>query len=253
MQRILAKMEPDTAPNAILPLCGRGLVLARAGRRVIDSIDIELTRGTGTLVILGPNGAGKSLLLRLLAGLVAPDSGRVTWAERLPDRLRAARLGFVFQRPVLLRRSALANVMYALKAAGVPGYEQRETALRALVDARLQHLAHMPARVLSGGEQQRLTVARALAAVPELLMLDEPTSSLDPGSAAAIEDLIRMARDRHVGVLLVTHDLGQARRLADHVGFLHRGRLLERAPAARFFEAPVTPEAQAFLRGEIVL
>lgn len=236
----------------VLPIRGHGLVVERCGRRLIDGIDIEIG-GAGALVLMGPNGAGKSLLLRVLMGLVAPDAGRVLWDNAPPDRARITRTGFVFQRPVLLRRSALANVVYALKAAGVAAGECGWRAQAALRRAGLERLAHAPARLLSGGEQQRLTIARALASDPEAVMLDEPTSNLDPPSTAAIEKLLRDARDDGTQIVLVTHDLGQARRLADDVVFLHHGRILERASAGAFFDAPANPEARAFLRGELLV
>jgi tungstate transport system ATP-binding protein len=236
----------------VLPIRGQGLVIERGGRRLIDGIDLEIG-GTGAFVVMGPNGAGKSLLLRVLVGLVAPDAGQVLWGNAPPDRARAAKIGFVFQRPVLLRRSALANVVYALKAAGIARREREARARSALRHAGLERLAHAPARVLSGGEQQRLTIARALASGPEVLMFDEPTSNLDPASTAAIETLIRDARNEGTRIVLVTHDLGQARRLADEIIFLHQGRILERKPAGAFFDAPATRQAQAFLSGEIVL
>jgi tungstate transport system ATP-binding protein len=238
--------------GAILPIRGDGLVFERGGRRILDGIDVEIG-GTGTLVLIGPNGAGKSLLVRVLAGLVAPTAGKVTWASAAPDRRRAPRIGFVFQRPVLLRRSALANIEYALAVAGVARPERGRRAHAALRRARLTHLAHSPARVLSGGEQQLLSIARALATGPDILILDEPTSNLDPSATTAIEGLIRAVRSEGTRVVLITHDLGQARRLADEVAFLHHGRILERTPSAAFLAQPATAEAQAFMRGEIVL
>jgi tungstate transport system ATP-binding protein len=237
---------------AILPIRGEGLVFERAGRRILDGIDIEIG-GTGTLVLIGPNGAGKSLLVRVLAGLIAPTAGEVTWAGAAPDRRRAPRIGFVFQRPVLLRRSALANIEYALAVAGVARPERGRRAQAALERARLAHLAHSPARVLSGGEQQLLSIARALATGPDILILDEPTSNLDPSATTAIEGLIGAVRSEGTRVVLITHDLGQARRLADEVAFLHHGRIIERTPSVAFLAQPTTAEAQAFMRGEIVL
>ncbi len=242
----------DRSADAVLPIRGRGIAFARGGRRIIDGIDIDV-EGTGTLVLIGPNGAGKSLLVRILAGLVEPTSGTVTWAGSAPDRRRAPRIGFVFQRPVLLRRSALANIDYALAVAGVPRAQRAQRAQAALSRARLTHLAHAPARVLSGGEQQLLSIARALATGPEILILDEPTSNLDPAATTAIESLVGDVRSEGTRVVLITHDLGQVRRLADDVAFLHHGRILERAPRTAFLAAPETTAAQAFVRGEIVL
>jgi tungstate transport system ATP-binding protein len=248
-----ARLDTDTKrTSAVLPVRGDGLVFERGGRRILDGIDIDIA-GTGTLVLIGPNGSGKSLLVRVLAGLVAPTAGRVAWAGSPPDRRRAPRIGFVFQRPVLLRRSALANVEYALAVAGVARGERSRRAEAALARARLTHLTHAPARVLSGGEQQLLSIARALATGPEILILDEPTSNLDPAATTAIERLIGEVRAEGTRVLLITHDLGQLRRLADEVAFLHHGRIVERTGSAAFLAAPQSAAAQAFVRGEIVL
>ena len=243
---------PPPDRTAVLPIQGKGLTFERGSRRILGGIDIEVG-GQGTLVLIGPNGAGKSVLVRVLAGLVEPTAGSVTWAGMPPDRRRAPKIGFVFQRPVHLRRSALANVTYALAIAGVPKAERTERALAALARARIAHLAQSAARVLSGGEQQLLSIARALATEPGILILDEPTSALDPAATTAIEGLLVAVRGEGVPVVLITHDLGQARRLADEVAFLHHGRLIERTSREEFLARPRSPEAQAFVRGEIVL
>jgi tungstate transport system ATP-binding protein len=243
--------RPDAAA-AIRPIAGTDLAYARGGRTLLDVPEIALT-GSGISILMGPNGAGKSLLIRILAGLAAPDTGTVTWAGRPPDRGRAPRLGFVFQKPVLLRRSVLANIRYATSTVAASRAEATERARSALAEAGLVHLAHAPARLLSGGEQQRLATARALALAPECLFLDEPAASLDPASTAAIEEMVRSARGRGTKVVLITHDIGQARRLADEVLFMHAGRIEERAPADRFFEAPESAAARSFLAGEIVV
>jgi tungstate transport system ATP-binding protein len=236
-----------------LPIVAEGLRVVRDGRVLIDGIDLEIVSGDRTTVIIGPNGAGKSLLMRILAGLMVPDAGALTWAGVPADRARALRVGVVFQRPVLLRRSAVANIEYVLKVAGVPAHERRSQAAAALQEAGLSDVAHSPARLLSGGEQQRLSLARALALRPGVLMLDEPTANVDPASTAAIERRIGKARDAGTSVVLVTQDLGQARRLASEVVFMHQGRILERTLAAQFFTQPQTREAAMFLKGEIVL
>ena len=240
------------AAGAVLPIAARGIVVTRAGRNLIDGIDLTLSGG-GVTAILGPNGAGKSMLLRVLANLVAPDRGAVEWAGRSPDRARAPRIGFVFQKPVLLRRSARANVEYALSAAGVRGKARRERAGHALEAASLGRLAERPARLLSGGEQQRLALARALSTGPKALLLDEPTSSLDPAATLAIETLVGTARVDGTTIALVTHDVAQAKRLADEVVFVHHGRITERAPAGRFFASPASEAARAYLEGRIVV
>lgn len=245
--------EHSTLGATILPMTGTGLRVVRDGRVLIDGLDIEISGRAHTTVFVGPNGAGKSLLLRLLAGLVAPDAGHVLWAGDAPSDRNRPQVGVVFQRPVLLRRSAIANVEYALKVAGVATRDRRERASAALADAGLAAVADSPARLLSGGEQQRLALARALALHPSVVFLDEPTANVDPASTAAIERRLCAARDRGTRIVLVTQDLGQARRLADDVLFMHMGRIVERAPAAAFFAAPQTREAAMFLNGEIVL
>ena len=159
----------------------------------------------------------------------------------------------VFQRPVLLRRSAVGNLRHALAARGLPSPQRSAGRARCSRSRGWPPLARSPARRLSGGEQQRLALARALALEPEVLFLDEPTANLDPASTLAIEGLIQRAHDDGVKIVLVTHDLGQARRLADEVVFLHQGRVEEQAAAARFFAAPASARAEAFLAGRIVL
>jgi tungstate transport system ATP-binding protein len=220
-------------------------------RRVIDGIDLAIDSRRIT-AIMGPNGAGKSVLLRLMHGLILPTKGEILWAGQRMDRLTTRRQAMVFQRPVLLRRSVAANVSHAL---GLRGVEREERAIRvyeALKLAGLEGHAPMPARVLSGGEQQRLCLARALSLDPDVLFLDEPTSSLDPASTLAIERLLLDAQRRGIKVILVTHDVGQARRLAHDVVFLHRGRAIEHQDAESFFAEPQSEGARAFLSGGLV-
>jgi tungstate transport system ATP-binding protein len=236
------------AAVSALPLRLEGLGFAARGVRLLAGIDLQIPPHR-LLVVLGPNGAGKSLLLRLCHGLIAPTEGRVAWAD--PDRAARAQ-AMVFQRPVLLRRPALGNLTHALGLRGMSRAAARARAGEALERFGLAALAARPARLLSGGEQQRLAMARAWALRPELLFLDEPAAQLDPAATRAIEAMIGAFRAEGVTVVMTTHDLGQARRLADDVAFLHRGRLLETGPAATFFEKPSTPEAGAFLAGELV-
>jgi tungstate transport system ATP-binding protein len=235
-----------------LPLELKNLSLETGGRRLIDRIDLEV-QDRGITVILGPNGAGKSLLLRLIHGLLEPTEGVILWGNAPMDNAIRRRQAMVFQRPVLLRRTAAANITYALGLRGLARSERRSRALRALELAGLAHHAITPARVLSGGEQQRLCLARALSLDPEVLLLDEPTASLDPASTLAIERLLIGARHCGIKVIVVTHDVGQARRLAQDIIFLHHGRLIEHQPAKRFFEHPESDIARAFIAGGLVL
>jgi tungstate transport system ATP-binding protein len=226
----------------ILPLRLENVVYAPAGQAIIDGVTLEIGAGPST-IILGANGAGKSVLMRLMHGLLAPSSGSVVWNAADARRRQA----MVFQRPIMLRRSAHANVVYALKLAG----QQASLAREALEEVGLAHLAQRPARVLSGGEQQRLALARAWALHPEVLFLDEPTANLDPSATREIETIIKAFDAAGTKIVMATHNLGQARRLADEVIYLHRGRVIERAPVDKFFAQPATAEAAAFIRGEL--
>lgn len=237
------------APRGILPLSLREVCFSAAGRTIVDRISVELTDGPST-IILGANGAGKSVLMRLMHGLLRPTSGEITWNEPDQRRLRR-RQAMVFQRPIMLRRSALANVVYALEIARVARSERKQIALEALDSVGLLQFARRPARVLSGGEQQRLALARAWALHPEILFLDEPTASLDPSATREIERVIRAFDAAGTKIVMATHNLGQARRLGDEVLFVHQGRLVERAPVETFFKQPASPEAAAFIKGEL--
>ena len=242
--------DRDTVlPLRLRQLCYRGGL--RSGRLLIDHLDLILTAGHRTL-ILGPNGAGKSLLLRLCHGLLRPDAGSVEWA--LTDR-RAVRQAqaMVFQRPVLLRRSVAANIDYALAVQGIARKARKVQIDAALEQVGLRDLADRPARVLSGGEQQRLALARAWALRPQILFLDEPTASLDPAATRMIEATLDAIHRQGTKIVMTTHDLGQARRHADEIVFLHRGRLLEHTAASQFFNSPQSPEARAFLAGELLV
>lgn len=246
--RDLTEQDLKTACDAEAP-CLRieNLTLRLGGKPVLDWLDLTL-EGRGLTVMLGPNGAGKSQLLKVMHGLTRPDQGRVTWNGR-PAQQATRQQALVFQKPVLLRRSVAANIDFVLKARGRDRSE-RDTLLN---HVGLLNKSRQPARALSGGEAQRLSLARALALDPQVLLLDEPTASLDPGSVLAIERIIQGAHDRGVKVILVTHDIGQARRLADEVVFLHRGRIAEQAPAHRFFSTQDSAAARDFLHHRIVV
>jgi len=232
---------------AILPLRLENVCFEAGGQRLIDGISVELQSGSRTLV-LGPNGAGKSLFLRLCHGLISPSEGSVTWTGAGDATRRQA---MVFQRPVMLRRSAAANIDYALSLRGIGRSERRARVDEVLEKTGLQAHAGRSARVLSGGEQQRLALARAWALRPEVLFLDEPTANLDPAASRSVERIIDAIHQGGTKIVMTTHDLGQARRLADEVLFIHRGRVAEHAPAGQFFEKPVNPAADAFMRGEL--
>ncbi len=236
---------------SILPLRLDHVSYTAGGTRLLDAVELAFAAGPRS-IILGPNGAGKSLLLRLCHGLLEPSAGRVLWGggALTPDAARRHQ-AMVFQHPVLLRRSVAANVDYALSLRRLPRPARRSRVAEALERVGLAELAQRPARVLSGGERQRLALARAWALQPQVLFLDEPTASLDPAATRTVEEIIDGFHRAGTKIIMTTHDLGQARRLADEVVFLHRGRVLERAPAAAFFARPQSEAARAFLAGEL--
>lgn len=233
-----------------MPLEVRGLGYAVGEQRILHDVSFVVGAATRT-VVLGPNGAGKSVLLKLCHGLLQPTTGSISWGGRAPGTDRRRR-GLVFQRPVLLRRSVAANLRHALHLQGVPRARRVALTQEAMEAAGLADKAQQSARTLSGGEQQRLAMARAWVLRPEVLLLDEPTANLDPSATRAIEQLIRGFDAAGTHVIMTTHDIGQARRLATDVMFIHRGRLLEHSPAERFFAAPASPAAAQFIGGDLL-
>ena len=237
-------------PALDLPLMLVDVRIVAGAVAILDGITLKLGGGEPT-VLIGPNGSGKTTLLRAAMGLIPTSSGLITWGGRefSPPTHRA----IVFQRPAMLRRSTAGNVRYALAAANVPRDKRDARTAELLADVGLAGLDKRPARRLSGGEQQRLALARALARDPAILFLDEPTASLDPAATKAIEDIVRAVTARGVKVVMSTHDLGQAKRLAGDVVLLHRGRLIENGPAAEFFANPRSQEARTFIAGELLV
>ena len=237
-------------PLSDLPVMLEEVGIVAGEVTILDRISLTITAGAPT-VLIGPNGSGKTTLLRAAMGLIPVTRGRITWGgrEASPPERRA----ILFQRPVMLRRSAAGNIRYALAAAGVPRADRSARTAELIVMVGLQGLARRPARRLSGGEQQRLALARALARSPALLFLDEPTQNLDPAATKAIEDIVRTVAARGVKVVMSTHDLGEAKRLAGDIVLLHRGRLIEHGPAREFFTNPRTQEAKKFIAGELLI
>ncbi len=241
----------DVEPgDSILPLELVDLRYEVRGQVLLHDITLRIESGPRTL-ILGPNGAGKSLLLRLAHGLLSPSSGSVRWCGPAAALARR-RQAMVFEEAVLLRRSAAANVEFVLRMRGVPRAERRERVEAVLAQTGLRELARRPARKLSAGERQRLTLARAWVLEPSVLFLDEPTAALDPSATRRVEEVIEEIAKAGTKIVMTTHDLGQARRLADEVVFLHRGSVYERTGASAFFERPSSEAARAFLTGDLL-
>ena len=233
----------------ILPL-SLSEVAYEAGGRTLLECDLSIRSGPATMV-LGPNGAGKSIFLRLCHGLLQPTRGHIDWRgteDGNPTRKQA----MVFQKPVMLRRSVAANIAYGLKIHGIERSIRDRRVDEILQRTGLRDTARRSALSLSGGEQQRLALGRAWALEPDILFLDEPTANLDPGSMAAVETIICDIQKAGTKIVMTTHDLGQAKRLAGDVIFLYRGQVKERADVARFFESPESREATAYLKGELL-
>jgi tungstate transport system ATP-binding protein len=229
-----------------LPIVLDGVWVERRGAVLLRDVNLRIEPGEMALFI-GPNGAGKSTLLRLMHGLVSPARGTISWGGAAAPPPSQA---MVFQRPVLLRRSVAANVDYALRCAGVTRPARAGRILTALDAAGLATQARQRARTLPGGEQQRLALARAWATHPQVLFLDEPTASLDPAATRSVEAMVQAIHAQGTTVVMSTHNLAQARRLAQRVGFLDAGRVTEITAVDRFFHSPCSPQAAAFLEGE---
>ena len=244
--------ELDIAVNVLRPvMILDGVVVTAGATTILDRVSLTVSAG-GPTAIIGPNGSGKTTLLRVAMGLVSlSPSPRLVAHAAGNIQIDAASRAIVFQKPVMLRRTVAENIAFALRAAG---RDSKTMTIANLLDqVGLSDLADRPARRLSGGEQQRLGIARALARQPQLLLLDEATASLDPAQTKIIEDLIGAIARSGVKVVFATHDLGQARRLAGDIVFLAKGRVAEHASTEAFFTQPVNEAARRFLAGDLVI
>jgi tungstate transport system ATP-binding protein len=235
---------------SILPLQLTNVSLKKSGTDIVGPIDLRLS-GEGCTIIIGPNGSGKTSLLRLMHGLEKASQGKVKWNVPKPEAYRTQ--CFVFQSPVLLRRSVRENIAYPRLLRGEPRKAVLTEADKWIEKVGLTFAASKDAQVLSGGERQKLALARAMITTPEILFLDEPTTNLDGASTLEIENLIKQAQAEGTRIVMATHDFGQARRLGTEVLFLYRGQIHEQGAAGDFFPDPVTEKARAFIKGEVVL
>ncbi|MEL6452786.1 MAG: ATP-binding cassette domain-containing protein [Pseudomonadota bacterium] len=233
----------------LFPLTLAGAETSRRGKRLVGPVDLRLD-GQGLCVVMGPNGSGKTTLLRLMHGTARVTAGSVTWACAT-DTARHHQ-AFVFQRPVVLRRTVEENLTYPMRLRGTGRQAARAAARDWATRVGLGPHLTRRAMVLSGGEQQKLAIARALITNPALVFLDEPTASLDGRAMREIEAILLQAKADGTRLILSTHDMGQARRIADQVVFMLGGQVHETGPAPAFFDSPQTPEARAFLKGDIV-
>lgn len=248
-------MPLDTIPPGIDPwaptsVAVQSVVVRHGGKLILDRLSARISGG-GISAVIGPNGAGKTTLLRVLNGLVVPDGGAVLWGDQqLPPA--AVHQSFLLQHPVLLRRTVKANLKFAARRAPLA-----RAGKKALIDSWLKKtgldgIADRPARALSGGERKRLALASALAAGPDVLLLDEPSAGLDPGATRQLEAMILEAASRRIKIIMSTHDIGQMHRLADEVLFLHDGKLIEAGSAEKLLNNPQSPLLASFLGGELL-
>ena len=231
---------PGESRDVLLKL--RGVSVTAGDKALLSGIDLEVRAGE-SIVVLGANGAGKTTLLKLCNGIFAPSLGAV-------DAPPAVEQALIFQRPALLARSVLDNVRFVLAVRGVTEPTRTHEAHAALVACNLDGIAARQARLLSGGEQQRLALARAWACKPKLLLADEPTANLAPAAARDLEQLVQALQAEATTLVLATHNVAQAKRLADRILFLDEGRIVEDQPAAEFFASPQSAAARRYLEGE---
>lgn len=240
--------SPDRT-GTILPLTLDNASVVKKGKRIVGPISAKIGQ-TGCTIVMGPNGAGKSTLLRLMHGLERPKQGTVRWQS--PDREARHKQAFVFQAPVVMRRTVLENIAYPKLIFGASRKAAQDEAARWCEKVGLGQACDREAHVLSGGEKQKLAIARALIVEPDVLFLDEPTTNLDGRATREIEAILLDALRQGTRLIMATHDMGQAKRLGTDVMFLYRGALHETGPIDRFFDHPTTQEARAFLKGDIV-
>ena len=242
--RTLIRIKPEKNINC-LPIYIKDLSLILDERKILSSLNLSINSDDVT-VIMGPNGAGKSIFLKILNGILTPTSGCITWnnKKQFSDTLNTQ--AFVFQKPILLRRSVIANLDYM---DSVLGNKKKISKDRLLEIVQLKKQKNQPARMLSLGEQQRLSLVRSLMLRPNLLLLDEPTANLDPASTKIIEDIILNLKMMGIKIIFVTHNILQAKRIADEIIFLNEGKMVEHLNKQEFFSNSKSIEVQNYLNG----
>ena len=233
----------------MFPLIAENLVVEFKGQRILGPIGLKLVKGD-IAVILGPNGSGKTTLLKSLHGIIKIKHGAVSWS--CPKSESMAKQMFVFQSPVMLRRSVFENLTYPLTLCKTPKAEINRLADEWVSRISLKEVIHIAATRLSRGEKQKLALARALITKPEMLFLDEPTASLDGKTTLEIEKLLQNCAENGTTIMMSTHDIGQAKRLAKNILFLNKGKLESTQPAQTFFREPMSNNASKFIAGDIV-
>ena len=242
--RTLIRIKPEKNINC-LPIYIKDLSLILDERKILSSLNLSINSDDVT-VIMGPNGAGKSIFLKILNGILTPTSGCITWNNKKQFSDTINTQAFVFQKPILLRRSVIANLDYM---DSVLGYKKKISKDRLLEIVQLKKQKNQPARMLSLGEQQRLSLIRSLMLRPNLLLLDEPTANLDPASTKIIEDIVLNLKKMGIKIIFVTHNILQAKRIADEIIFLNEGKMVEHLNKQEFFSNSKSIEVQNYLNG----
>jgi len=238
-------------PNPHLPLRLDKVNYTIDNKALIEDFSVEI-QSPGISIILGHNGAGKSLLLKLLHGVIEPFSGSIHWQQQTPNSQQYWRT-LVLQKPSFFDRSVRFHLEFVLSISQTEKAQQQERIEQALDVCGLSELQQRKVSSLSGGEIQRLSLARAWVLRPKVLLLDEPTVALDPPAAYQFEALVKQFRDSGSKIIMTTHDIPQAQRLADEVIFIYQGKLAEQADASSFFKAPTSSIAQHYLKGQLVV
>ena len=225
------------------------VTVKRRGKTILGPVTLDLAE-QGFTIVLGPNGAGKTTFLKAMHGIERLSAGRVEWPVSESDARRQQ--SYVFQTPTMLRRTVAANLAYPLELLKVPKAEIADSVQTWAAAIGLEGALKRPATRLSGGERQKLAVGRALIRNPKVLFLDEPCANLDGRATREIEALLRNANEAGTRIIMTIHNFGQARRLASDILFLLSGKIHEQGSAKSFLDGPTTPEARAFLQGDIV-
>ena len=242
--RTLIRIKPEKTINC-LPIYIKDLSIILDERKILSNLNLSINSDDVT-VIMGPNGAGKSIFLKILNGILTPTSGCITWNNKKQFSDTINTQAFVFQKPILLRRSVIANLDYM---DSVLGNKKKISKDRFLEIVQLQKQKNQPARMLSLGEQQRLSLIRSLMLRPNLLLLDEPTANLDPASTKIIEDIVLNLKMMGIKIIFVTHNILQAKRIADEIIFLNEGKMVEHLNKQEFFSNSKSIEVQNYLNG----
>lgn len=236
--------------NILMPIIVQKLNYEKGKRKLLTNISCEI-KSKGMTIILGPNGAGKTLFLKCLHGLIENSYSDITFAKMYLNKSIRKQQSMVFQAPILLRRNVLKNITFAAKQRNK--ILNKEKILKVLKRVDLLHLINQNALFLSGGEKQRLSLARAIITSPKVLFLDEATSNLDPYSVQIIEKIIKEVSKQGTKVIAVTHDLLQAKRLSDDIIFMNKGNMCEHTDAKIFFSKPKSREGKLFIAGKLVV